>query len=136
MSKVGDALKVIAESKQDTLYHVTPRSNEASILSKGLVIGAANTSAYDDLYNIYLTSDYQDLISSGTYPEIWDHKELVVFKVTDLDQASLIVDPEYEDEDWIFMYKKNIPASKLKVHCYLTKTGQKGTTPVYSEVSK
>jgi hypothetical protein len=117
------------------LFHVSPIDNKDSILKDGLVIGSSNTSSYDDLENIHLTSDYMDLIQSGVYPEIlYQSQTIVVFKIGNIDESILENDPEFDEEDFCFIYPEDISPNNLSVECILVHSGWKGTTPLFNKL--
>lgn len=108
------------------LYHLTPLENLDSIQQFGLLAKPpTQTSDQHDPLGVYLSSDWVELLASGTYPEIFDYKSIAVLEV-DIhpDNNVLEWDPEYPSHSMIPEYEldfevrvcpKNIPTSMLSL---------------------
>lgn len=108
------------------LYHLTPLENLDSIQQFGLLAKPpTQTSDQHDPLGVYLSSDWVELLASGTYPEIFDYKSIVVLEVDiPIEHEALEWDPEYPSHSMIPEYEldfevrvcpKNIPSSMLSL---------------------
>lgn len=108
------------------LYHLTPLENLDSIQQFGLLAKPpTQTSDQHDPLGVYLSSDWVELLASGTYPEIFDYKSIVVLEVDipmehealewDPEYPSHSMIPEYELDFEVRVYPKNIPSSMLSL---------------------
>lgn len=108
------------------LYHLTPLGNLDSIHQFGLLAKPpTQTSDQHDPLGVYLSSDWVELLASGTYPEIFDYKSIAILEV-DIhpDNNALEWDPEYPSHSMIPEYEldfevrvcpENIPSSMLSL---------------------
>lgn len=83
---------------RDIWFHITPVENVSSILNEGLILHRSQTSDQDMPLGHYISSNWIELIASGTYHEIFRYKRVVVLAV-DVCGLCLDKDPEYHKDD-------------------------------------
>lgn len=89
------------------MYHVTPLENLDSILQFGLLASPPNqTSDQHSPLGVYLSSDWVELLASGTYPEIFEYESIAILEVDiPMEHEALELDPEYPSHSMIPEYE-------------------------------
>jgi hypothetical protein len=124
----------------NVIFHVTTLKALPNIFEEGLkcyLPKIAKQDGWTDLRKgVYLTSDWEELVTSLTVPELTTNNQLVVIEIN----ASTLVlepDPEYpHDNDDLFAAICRIPIlPELFIqHFVIEKTTQRGTSVVWNKL--
>lgn len=100
-------------------YHVTPVENLDSIRQHGLKMYQTQTSDQPYPEGHYVSSNWVELITSGTYPEIFRYDEIAILRVDTLTLAEQMVDdPEYfgiDDGFLVQVIKCDVPNHLVEI---------------------